>query len=191
VGTEGGDDPDGVLDPERLLHLEAALRRGQRRFDETLILLERAAAGKRYPGRALVSKGFTFEVMGEYEQAIEALLQAGPLVSRETDPRQENVLRLNLAINFCHVGRFSEAASLVRPARDLAADLGDEIDLIRIGWVEGRIAAGQGRTVEALVLLKEARRKFAAKNMSYDIALALLEEAVLLLEQVGATRSRS
>ncbi|HKH50121.1 MAG TPA: hypothetical protein VKM72_36175 [Thermoanaerobaculia bacterium] len=39
---EAGDDPDGVLDPGRLLDLEAALRRDQRRFDEALALLDRA-----------------------------------------------------------------------------------------------------------------------------------------------------
>src|SRR6185295_1115266 len=48
---------------------------------------------------------------------------------------------------------------------------------------EGRIAAGQGRPEEARSLLAAARREFAARGMSYDVALALLEAAVLLLEE--------
>ena len=39
---EAGSDPDGVLDPGRLLDLEASLRRDQRRFEEALALLEQA-----------------------------------------------------------------------------------------------------------------------------------------------------
>ncbi len=65
--------------------------------------------------------------------------------------------------------------------RDLAADLGDEIFLSRITWLEGRIAAGLGWTREARQLLAKARREFHLRKMSYDVALALLEEAVLLL----------
>jgi hypothetical protein len=37
-----GSDPDAVLDPGRLLDLEASLRRDQRRFEETLTLLDEA-----------------------------------------------------------------------------------------------------------------------------------------------------
>jgi tetratricopeptide (TPR) repeat protein len=179
---QSGPDPYGVLDPGRLLHFEAALRRAERRFDEALILLDQAA-GVSYPERALVSKGFTLEVMGEYERAIDSLLQALPLVQRQEEPRDRTVLLFNLAVNFCHVGQFTEAAELVPKVRDLATALGGEIDLIRLIWLEGRIAAGLGRTTEARRLLAEARMEFAARGMAYDVALALLEEAVLLLQE--------
>lgn len=180
---EAGDDPDGVLDPGRLLQFTAALRRDQRRFDEALILLDQAAPISRYPGRALVNKGFTLEVIGEHERAIETLLQAVPQIIRDPEPRQVNVLNINLAVNFCHLEKFYEASMLVPQLRSVATELGDEIDLARIDWIQGRVAAGQGRTVEALMLLRAARRKFTAEKMSYDIALVLLEEAVLLLEE--------
>ena len=41
------------------------------------------------------------------------------------------MLRFNLAVNFCHLGRFTEAAEHVRIVRQLAGDLGDEVFLIR------------------------------------------------------------
>lgn len=184
---EAGADPDGVLDPERLLHFEAALRRDQRLFAEALFLLDRIPAGSRYHGRALVSKGFTLEVMGEYEQAIEALLQAGPYVDRDPEPRQRNVLDINLAVNFCHAGRFSEAGRLVPQLRSFATERGDEIDLARIDWIQGRVGAGQGRFQEAKRLFAEARRKFQSQDMTVDAALTLLEEAFLLLEENRST----
>ena len=177
-----GSDPTGVLDSERLIHFKAALRRDQRRFDEALALLNEAAKGRRYPGRALINKGFTLEVMGEYEQAIEALLQAAPLVDRETEPRLRYILRFNLAVNYCQIGNFAEAANLLQEVREFASALGDGLNLIRVTWLEGRIAAGLGRPEEARRLLGEARHKFAARRMLADAALALLEEAALLLD---------
>ncbi len=179
---QAGTDPESILDPGRLLHFEAALRRAQRRFDEALARLDEAGALS-YPERALISKGFTLEVMGEYERAIEVLLQAEPLVERHGAPRDRTVFLFNLASAFCNADRFNEAEDLVPQVRSLAAELGDEIDLIRLDWLEGRIAAGLGRRDEALRLLGQARQEFAARNMSYDVALALLEEAVLWLAE--------
>ena len=66
--------------------------------------------------------------------------------------------------------------------REAAVQLGDEIFLTRVIWLEGRIAAGLGRLRGGLRLLRQARREFDSRSMSYDVALALLEEAALLLE---------
>lgn len=49
-----GSDPGRVLDPGRLLDLEASLRRDQRRLDEALALLDEAATVSRFPGRVLI-----------------------------------------------------------------------------------------------------------------------------------------
>lgn len=180
---ESGLDPTGVLDPGRLFNLEGALRRDQRRFVEALVLLDQAAGAGRSPELALIQKGFTLEVMGRYEHAVEALLQAQPLVERKGDIRLMNILRLNLAWDFCHLGRFGEASEIGAQVRVVAAEMGDEIGILRVLWLEGRIAAGLGRPEEARTLLKQARRDFAIRKMGYDVALALLEEAVLLLEE--------
>ncbi len=177
-----GADPAGLLDPGRLLNLEGALCRAERRFDEALDLLDQAAAVGRRPELALVQKGFTLEVMGEYERAVETLLQAEPLIDPLADPRLFYMWRFDLAVTYTHLGRHAEAAELARRVREAAEAQGDENELIRVLWLEGRIAAGLGRREEALRLLDRARRHFAARKMWYDVALALLEVAVLLLE---------
>lgn len=178
-----GSDPDGVLDPGRLLDLEASLCRDQRRFEEALSLLDQARAVSRYPARALIMKGFTLEVMGEHERAIGVLLEAETLPDLQADPRLRTIRDCNLGLCLVHVGRFAEAAGLAQQVREVAIEMGDEIWVLRALWLEGRIAAGLGRREEALRLLGQARREFARRDMSYDVALALLEEAVLLLEQ--------
>jgi tetratricopeptide (TPR) repeat protein len=178
-----GSDPDHLLDPGRLLDLEASLRRGQRRFAEALPLLDEALKVGRCPERYLVKKGFTLEAMGQYERALETLLQAESLVKHRGDERLLYMLRFNLAVIFCQLGRYSETAKLVQQVRDIATERGDETELVRITWLEGRIAAGLGRPEESRRLLGQARREFAARKMGYDAALALLEEAVLLLDE--------
>lgn len=120
--------------------------------------------------------------VADYEQSVSALLAAKPWVEHRGEPRLKNMLLLNIASNLCHVSRYGEAAELIEEVRRSPAGLG-KIDLARISWLEGRILAGLGNPRDALRLLAEARQKFAAKSMSYDVALALLEEAGLLLAE--------
>jgi len=176
-----GSDPGQLLDPGRLHDLEASLFRAEREFDQALSCLDEAMAVGRSPGRVLINKGFTLEVMGEYERAVEALLEAGPLVERLGDPRLLYMQRFNLAVNYTHLCRYEEATQLMDDVGKSAAERGDVIELSRITWLEGRIAAGLGRTAKARRLLEQARTEFAARGMDYDVALALLEETILLL----------
>jgi hypothetical protein len=55
--------------------------------------------------------------------------------------------------------------------------------MIRLKWLEGRIHVGLGSREEALRLLAEARESFEAEEKFYDVALALLEEGAVLLEE--------
>jgi tetratricopeptide (TPR) repeat protein len=186
-----GSDPDAVLDPGRLRDLEASLRRDQRRFEEAVILLDEALAVSRCSGRVFIKKGFTLEVMGEYERAVEALREAERLLEKEVDPRLSYMLLFNLAVNFTHLSRYAEASELLESVREAVTSRGDENEIARITWLTGRIAAGLGRPEEARALLVQARRAFAAKKMVYDVALALLEEAALLLDEGRATEVKA
>jgi tetratricopeptide (TPR) repeat protein len=177
-----GSDPGGVLDPGRLLDLEGSLRRDQRRYEEAFLLFDQAFTISRFPARILINKGFTYAVTGDHDQAIATFCAARPGVDRKGDPRLKNMLRLNLSNSLCHVSRYGEAAELIEEVRRSPEGLG-KIDLARIPWLEGRILAGLGNPGEARRLLAEARQKFAAESMDYDVALALLEEAGLLLTE--------
>jgi tetratricopeptide (TPR) repeat protein len=180
---KAGSDREGVLDPGRLLDLEASLCRDERRFGEALAFLDQAIWVTHKPERVLIKKGFTLEVMGEYERAAELLLHAISRIDRHSEPHLWNIARLNLANNLCHLGRYKDAAELVKAVRPLVVKRGDKIDLIRLEWLEARLAAAVGFPDEALQRLEQVRKQFAEQDMSYEVALALLEEAVLLLDQ--------
>jgi tetratricopeptide (TPR) repeat protein/DNA-binding XRE family transcriptional regulator len=178
-----GSDPAGLLDPGRLFDIEGSLRRDQRRFDEAHSCFDQAIPVSRFPERALINKGFTYEVMGDYEQAIATYLVAKPLVARRGDPRLIYMLHFNIAATCCNMGSYGQAAELLGQVRDQIAARGDRIEMIRLKWLEGRIQVGLGSREEALRLLAEARESFEAEEKFYDVTLALLEEGALLLEE--------
>lgn len=178
-----GSDPEGILDPGRLLDLEASLRRDQRRFAEALAKADEAFAASQHPGRVLVKKAFTQEVMGEYEPALETLQESEPLVEKEADARLSYQHKFNRAVLYTHLSRFAEAQALGEEVRAAAMALGDEIFLSRATWLRGRIAAGLGRPRDARSLLEDAQSEFAGRKMWFDVALAHLELARLLLRE--------
>jgi transcriptional regulator with XRE-family HTH domain len=109
---EAGSDPDQLLDPGRLFDLEASLRRGQRRFDQCFCLLDQAAAITRRPEHVALKRAFTLQVMGDYDQAIEVLVELAPRVENHSEPRLKTIQRFNLCANLTHVQRYREAALL-------------------------------------------------------------------------------
>ncbi|HVT16472.1 MAG TPA: helix-turn-helix transcriptional regulator [Thermoanaerobaculia bacterium] len=174
-------DPGRLLAAWRLLDLEASLRRSQRRFAEALELSGRAlaAAPREAAARILVNKAVAFDHLGEAERAIATLRQAAPLVDDQREPRLLFALRFNLATNLCHLDRHGEAALLLPEVRQMAEALHKELDLVRVVWLEGRVAAGLGRPAAALAAFARVRGEFLARAMAYDAALVTLELAAL------------
>ncbi|HSG41307.1 MAG TPA: hypothetical protein VLE27_16825, partial [Thermoanaerobaculia bacterium] len=176
-----------------ILDLKASLRRDQRRFDEALLLLDQAtlawlhgpeeARDAHLAGRALIKKAYTFDQMGEPERALETLREAAPLVDSDRDPRLLLCLRHNLLDTLSKTGRYEEAAALLPEVEILARETGSPLDVVRLRWAEGRIAAGRGEAGRAEGLLEEVRREFSERGMGYDAALASLELAALYAGQ--------
>jgi tetratricopeptide (TPR) repeat protein len=182
MGVEG--DP-GILEEAQMLSLEASLRTDQCRLPEATALLDRALMvehGSLRP-RLLIKKARLMEWAGDYESALAALGQAASLTSENEEPRLLWLLRFNPAVNLCHLGRYAEAQSLLPAAWAFTAQLGNELDRLRLHWLEGRIAAGIGKTEDAIIAFSRVRTEFANRGIAYDAALATLELAMLYLEQ--------
>lgn len=178
------------LDGARLLDLEASLRQYQGRFEEAVALLKRAIAQSR-TGEArvhlLIKKGIGLLVAGAHEASIEALNEAARSFSDTSPLRLVFSVRFNIAVNLSLAGRHSEAGKLLPSVRKLAVDLGNELDLIRVLWLEGRVSAGLGRREEAMTALEQVRGEFTTRAIAYDAALVSLELSIHFLEE-GRTR---
>jgi transcriptional regulator with XRE-family HTH domain len=172
----GGDD---FLDYSEILSLKASFCRAERRLDEALDLLEKAAAVCRSPelrAKIFVKRAKTHEERDEIEQAVEILKTI------EVPPGNGHTLlcvRHNLADNLSKLVRYEEAAALLDEVRRLAQEHGKEFDRVRLSWVEGRVAGGLGRTEEAIETLTRVRGRFAAEGLDYDTALVTLEIATI------------
>ena len=183
----------GLLEEWRLLTLEASLHRDCRRFREALDRLAeaRTVAPPEAAGRILVQKAFTLDQMGEAEQAIEALRHAAPLVDGKREPRLLFGLRFNLTANLCHLGRYTEAETLLPEVRELAVALRNELDLVRVVWLDGKLAAGLGRQAEAAAAFEQVRREFTDCEIAWDSALVTLDLAELYLKKGRTPEVRS
>ncbi len=179
---EGAADDPGLLNEARLLHLQASLCRDQRRLPETFRFLDQALAGDRWGETPclLISKAKTLEETGGYEAALGLLQEAGARLegaAGQSEPRLQLSVRVNLLILLCHLGRHTDAALLVDEVKGLARALGNDLDRVRVLWLDGRIASGLERLDEAAAIYGRVRGEFLARGIAYDAALATLELA--------------
>jgi transcriptional regulator with XRE-family HTH domain len=181
---------ESPLLPEwRLLSLEATLRREEQRFAEALELLARAEKGASCELAALAAillqREVVYEQLGDLKAAFATLTEAAPYVEASGDPRLLFALRFETTKAHCARERYGEAAALLPDVQELAEQLGNDLDKVRVVWLAARVAAGQGRRAEAIAGLETVRREFADRPIPipYDAALSSLELSVLYLEE--------
>jgi tetratricopeptide (TPR) repeat protein len=185
---DGAASDPGLLNAARVPHLEASLRREQRRLREALALLDQGLDIDRWgeTPTLLMGKAKALEELGQHEAALALLPRAESLIDREREPRNLFVVRGLQVFSLCHLGRHAEAEPALADQRALANELGNQLDLLRVDWGQGKVAAGMGRSGEAVDALGRVRAAFMAQGNAYDTALVTLE-----LAEVFATLGRT
>jgi tetratricopeptide (TPR) repeat protein len=182
----------GTGDPvERamLLELKASLLRALRRLDQAMKLLQRAFSIFREhgddhrAGRVLININNLHHVAGTPEKGIPLLYRAIEMIDSNTEPILVLAAWHNLIDALAELGRFREAESLLMRAAAIYQRSHDATIEFRRRWVEGKIALGLGRPVEAEAHLLAARDGFLAVGVPYDAALVSLQLALLYVEQ--------
>ncbi len=176
-----------ILAEWRLFDLEASLRRAQHRFSDALDSLNKAMSthgnNPATAARILLKKEHVLEQMGNPQGALAVLDEATPFVETLGDTRLRFAHLFKSINNLYHLGRYREAMELLPRVRDLAVQQGNELDLLRVVWLEARVAAGDDRREQAMVSLEQVRQDFTTRGLPYDAALASLELALLYLEE--------
>jgi tetratricopeptide (TPR) repeat protein len=171
------------------LDLKASLRRAQRRFDDAMRLLKRAADiflrhGDRHrAGKSLVNLSTVYDTAGKPELAIPILREALTMIDANLDERLLMAASHQLVWSHASLGRFIEAQGLYRDARPLYARYETAGYGTRRLWVKGKIERGLGQIESAENLLLAARKGFLEAEIPYEAALVSLDLAVLYAEQ--------
>jgi tetratricopeptide (TPR) repeat protein len=176
-----------------ILDLEASLRIDRQQFAKALDLLDRAfatyAGANHAPAdlqsaaKVLILKANALQCQGELEAAIRTLQQGRPMIDDGTHPRLLLCLKHNLVSLLAEAGLHEEASALLPEVQQLAVRLGNTLDLIRLRWVEGRIAFGRGQLGPAEQAFREVQQDFLERDLGYDAALASLHLAVLYAQE--------
>jgi tetratricopeptide (TPR) repeat protein len=185
------------MDEALLVHFRASLRLDQRRFADALALLEEALAVYReigddhHIGRVLMTRGLSLLYGGEPEKAAESYRESLVLFDEVRDSRLRFCCCKDLLYCLSEAGRAAEAATLLPEVKALATEVGAGLDLVRLRWIEGRIAAALGRAGEAESAYRATQDELLAARLPYDAALVTLDLAALLLQQGRGNEARS
>lgn len=173
----------------RILDFMASLYSDQRRFVDACHLLDRlhdlhvSRGDLHLAGRTLISKGIAVGHASETEQAIRLLSEGLRRIDPQRDPRLALAAIHNLIWFLVEAGRLAEADSLLGQSRGLYACHGERIDLLKVLWLEGRIAIGLGDDERAQRALQQVRNGFEQAELPYDSALVGLDLAAVWLRQ--------
>ncbi len=85
----------------------------------------------------------------------------------------------NLILFLTESGQHQQAREDLARTRQLYRDLGERMNLVRLRWLEGKIAREEGALEEAGAALREARDAFLQEGIAVDAALVSLDLAVL------------
>jgi len=183
----------GLLNEALVLGLQANLLRADRRFAEALKNVEEALRVDRsgITANLLFAKARILQGMGDLKGSTANLEEAACRVDTAREPRLAQGIRCQLIVNLCLEDRAAEAHQHIGEVRSIAEGLNRELDLTRVTWLEGLVAAGVGQSTEAEAKLQQARGVMAEREIACDYALATLDLAVVLLAENRAAEVRA
>jgi tetratricopeptide (TPR) repeat protein len=173
----------------QILSFTASLRNSQGRFEEAAALLDRAIAiyragkDRHQEGKNLILKGMTFGYEGRFKEAVRLIRRGLARIDSVEEPWLLVSARHNLIWYLNESGSHQEALKTLERTRRLYLELGRPMHLIRLRWVEGKIANDLDRFEEAEPALREARDAFVERGIGFDAALVSLDLAALYARQ--------
>lgn len=182
-----------VSEASYLLEIEASLRGTQGAFGHALRLFDRAiqhyrALGEReLEARTLMSRCLYLGYAGDAHGASTGLLRVLELLA----PQARDLMRIaqhNLALCLFESGRPRESLAVLKEAVPLFQDAGgNPLDLLRLQWLEAKLAQGLGNLDGAEKLFLDVRQEFLRQELPGDVAFVALDLACLYATQGRST----
>lgn len=177
-----------------LLRLQATLRRAQGRCEESLRLLDQAAAiyrwlGDRHlEGRIMLQRAALFEE-DDPRQAADLMRRGLAAIDVRREPRLELVALHDLAVVHHRAGDLDAAAALLPRVAAAAGRVGGRLDRLRLRWLAAQIAVDRGDEAAAAELAA-VRDALLAEGLPLDALLAALDLAGHHLARGSSAQAR-
>jgi tetratricopeptide (TPR) repeat protein len=138
----------------------------------------------------MITRGFLLGIARDPEAAIRYLKEGIRKLDPDSDLRLLVAAHHNLTLYLTESGKYHEALELLDGARPLYHQLGDQMSLIRLRWLEGKIAIALGLLPEAEELLKGVRKDLIERELGFDTALLSLDLADIYARQSRGAEMR-
>jgi tetratricopeptide (TPR) repeat protein len=135
-------------------------------------------------------RGFLLGTANDLAAAIESLRAGIEGLDPVADPRLHVAAQHNLILFLSDSGQNDEAMRLLESSRPLYHEVGDQMGLLRLRWLEGRIASSLGRFAEAEQILRDVRQELIERDLGFDTALLSLDLAGLYARQGRSAEMR-
>ena len=178
---EDGGDP---LAEAELLSLRASLARSRRDFLEAIELADEACSVYAFYGQVsgtlatLIQLGTFHGYAGDHEKGIDLLGRALELAVDLGGSEDLLHVANNIALLFAEAGLPADAAVVVERARELADEVGNAHDRLRLDWLSARIQSDLGHYSSAAIILGHLRADYTEEGMPFEAALVSLELAL-------------
>lgn len=176
---------DGEMEA-KMHEWEAALRIDQGRFRDALSCLEkglRASPSAERTSRLLLSRAAVLSERSREVQALADLAEAELCLDRRLEANLWMRLRLEQLHAVCQLGRFAEAEPWLSEAAELAERIGRDWERLQVRCIRGWVAAGLGRSAEAVAVFGPLRADLKAANRIFESVAIGLDLAGLLAGQ--------
>jgi transcriptional regulator with XRE-family HTH domain len=179
------------LSQSRLASLEVSILMDQWRLNEAIEVADQALTVPNCEDvpALLNNKGVALMRRGDARGGLRMFAQLHALVGAGAG-LTEAFARYGLVHGLYNLGLYQRAKSLLPVLRQSMLALGNELTLLRVGWMEGRVAAAMGNEEEALESLTQVHAAYLTRNMHFDAAYVGLELADLLLARGRAAVAR-
>ncbi len=181
----------------RLMSFAGSQFMAQRRFGEADAVLGLAfgvyaEAGERHlAGKTRLQQGLAAGYGGDSARAVNLVLHSLTWIEHAREPETTLDGLHSLGWYLAEAARFEEASTVAWAARALYASHGGEHLHIKLGWLDGRIAAGLGHPARAERAFRTARDAFLRLEMPYTAAIVALDLGVLFLEEGRTAEARA
>ena len=138
-------------------------------------------------GRSLLCEALIRDLRGEIEESIVCCRQARLQIEPERDRRLALAAHHNLAWQLMVAGKSAEAMHELELLRPAYFELNDRMVVLRLRWMEARLAKDLGRPEESERAFRDAHEGFVTARIPYEAASVALDLATLFAEQ-GRTR---